>query len=141
MTDSVYQFAVKASNAIGDGLLSSAIIIRAASVPNAPLVPTKASSTTSSISINWLAPSYNGGNALTQYSVYIDDGLGGALTLLTTTANATVLTFTASSLIISRTYKFSVTAWNQVGQSLNSPSASILCATVPSAPAQPITAS
>ena len=106
MTDSVYQFAVKASNAIGDGLLSSAITIRAASVPDAPLVPTKASSTTSSISINWLAPSYNGGNALTKYSVYIDDGLGGALTLLTTTANATILTYTATGLVISRTYKF-----------------------------------
>jgi hypothetical protein len=51
VTDKVYQIAVRAVNAIGDGPLSSAITIRAASIPDTPSAPTKLSSTTSSISI------------------------------------------------------------------------------------------
>ncbi len=51
VTDKVYQIAVRAANAIGDGPLSSSISIRAASIPDAPSSPTKLASTTSSISI------------------------------------------------------------------------------------------
>jgi hypothetical protein len=51
VTDKVYQIAVRAVNAIGDGPLFSAITIRAASIPDTPSAPTKLSSTTSSISI------------------------------------------------------------------------------------------
>jgi len=51
VTDKVYQIAVRAVNAIGDGPLSSAVTIRAASIPDTPSAPTKLSSTTSSISI------------------------------------------------------------------------------------------
>lgn len=93
VTDTVYQLAIKATNVIGDGPLSTAITVRAASIPNTPAAPTKQSSTTSSITIQWVAPTYNGGNALTKYSVYMDDGLGGAVNLLASTADATILSY------------------------------------------------
>jgi hypothetical protein len=41
VTDSVYQFAVKAVNIIGDSSLSDPITIRAAEAPDAPIAPTK----------------------------------------------------------------------------------------------------
>lgn len=84
---------------------------------------------------------FNGGNALTKYSIYMDDGLGGTVVLLANTADATVLTYAATSLIMGRTYVFKISAWNQVGESPLSSPVSILAATVPDAPALPITSS
>lgn len=86
ITDSVYQISVKAVNVIGGSDLSPAITVRAASVPVAPAAPTKnsvvhADATTTAITIDWLAPTYDGGNDVTGYSVYMDDGLGGAFVL------------------------------------------------------------
>lgn len=48
----------------------------------------------------------------------MDDGAGGAFTLLTNTADATVTSHLATGLTIGQTYRFKVTAWNQVGESL-----------------------
>ena len=84
---------MRAYNTIGDGPLSDPVTFRAASVPDAPLAPTKNSSTTSSITIDWNEPGYNGGNAITDYSIYIDDGLGGTLQYLASTGDPTVRTY------------------------------------------------
>ena len=78
----MYQFAVKAVNVVGSSELSEAISIRAAEPPAAPDAPTKLSSTLTSITIQWSAPSYNGGNPISSYKIYIDDGLGGTISYL-----------------------------------------------------------
>jgi hypothetical protein len=65
-------------NVVGSSLLSQASVgIRAASVSNAPFQPTKVSSTTTSVTITWQEPNYNGGNGITNYAVYVNDGVGG----------------------------------------------------------------
>jgi hypothetical protein len=67
---------------IGDGVLSAASAnIRAASVPNAPGTPFMVSANTNAIMIQWTAPTYNGGNAITNYSVYISTSVNGPFTL------------------------------------------------------------
>lgn len=115
VTNTVYQIAVKAVNVIGDSPLSTAVSIRAAQIPDTPNAPTKLASTTSSISIQWTAPAFNGGNALTKYSIYKDDGQGGTVVFLADTADASVLSYTATGLTMGKTYVFKIAAWNQVG--------------------------
>jgi hypothetical protein len=118
VTDTVYQIAIKASNLIGDSSLSSVISIRAAQAPDAPAAPSKVTSTTNSITVQWTSPGFNGGNVITHYSLYIDNGAGGAFSLLVTTADASTTSYLASGLTMGQTYRFKVSAWNQVGQSL-----------------------
>jgi titin len=115
ITDSVYQFAVKAVNVIGSSDLSSEIAIRAAQAPDAPAAPVKQSSTLTSITIQWSAPAYNGGSAVTGYRVYMDDGQGGSLTSQGTTDSDT-LEFTVSDLTNSYLYYFTVSAENLVNE-------------------------
>jgi hypothetical protein len=81
--DSVYQFKVQATNVIGLGDLSAASAgIRAAAVPYAPGIPTKVSASTSSISISWTVPTFDGGSAITNYYVYISPTASTSYTLL-----------------------------------------------------------
>lgn len=137
----MYQFAVKAVNIVGDSVLSASIAIRAAQAPDAPNAPTKKSSTLTSITIQWSPPSFNGGNAISSYKVYIDDGLGGSLTYLATHTTLTSLEYTATGLFNSRLYHFTVSAINLINESEQSESTAILAAIVPEAPAKPITVS
>ena len=140
VTDEVYQFAVKAVNVVGDSDLSSEVVIRAAATPDAPDKPTKNSSALTSITIDWNIPAYDGGSAITDYSVYMDDGLGGGVfTLQGSTGDPAVRTFQVTSLVNSREYNFKVSAHNQVGEGSQSDPEPILAATVPEAPAEPIT--
>jgi hypothetical protein len=52
-----------------------------AGVPGAPGTPTESASTSSSITISWTAPSNNGGSAINNYSVYMNDGNDGVVNL------------------------------------------------------------
>lgn len=114
--------------------------IRAAAKPDAPPKPSKKASELTTITIQWSAPSYNGGNAVTDYSIYMDDGLGGGVfTLQGQTGDPSILEFQVTGLTNSHEYNFKVSAHNQVGEGPQSDSEAILAATVPEAPAEPIT--
>lgn len=138
MTNQVYQFAIKAVNVIGSSLLSDPITIRAAEAPAAPAAPEKKSSTLTTIKIQWTEPAYNGGNAVSSYKVYMDDGQAGSLAYLATITDLTTLEYEATSLTNSYEYNFAVSAINVIDEGSLSESTPILAATIPEAPDKPL---
>jgi hypothetical protein len=112
--------------------------IRAASEPDQPDTPVKVSATTSQITIQWTSPVYNGGNSVTDYLIYISAATNTAYAPLAYTGSPGTLTYIATGLTRGELYYFKVTAWNLIGESEASPETSILAATIPLAPAQPI---
>ena len=88
------------------------------SVPAAPDVPlsptlTSASGADGSVSLQWSAPSSNGGAAITNYNVYRATA-SGAETLLTQVGNVT--SYTDSPVTNGTTYYYEVSAVNSVGE-------------------------
>ena len=72
----VYQYRVSALNRVGEGSVSPySIKIKAANVPGRPQTPTYASSSDSTIVINWNDVSDNGGALINYYKVYADNGV------------------------------------------------------------------
>ena len=62
-----------AVNEIGESAKTSLTLL-AASVPPKMSAPTLQSATSTSIHIEWVAPSFNGGDTITSYAVRRDDG-------------------------------------------------------------------
>ena len=91
LTDgSEYRFKVVAVNAVGDGAVSDAIAIYAATVPNAPAPPTLVSQSDVSITIQWTdnVLADTGGSPVIDYKIYWDnaEGAGNFYELAATTA-------------------------------------------------------
>lgn len=82
-----------------------------------------------------MIPTYDGGNPVNAYNIYIDNGLGGSLSYLATVTDLVTLQYTASNLVNSRSYNFAVSAVNQISEGARSLSTTILAATVPDPPA------
>ena len=90
----------------------------ACSVPAAPTVPlapslTSASGADGSVSLQWSAPSSDGGAGITNYNVYRATASGGE-TLLTQVGNQT--SYTDNTVTNGTTYFYEVSAVNSVGQ-------------------------
>jgi len=83
--------------------------------PDVPLSPTLASASGAdgSVSLQWSAPSSNGGAAVTNYNVYRGTA-SGAETLLTQIGNVT--SYTDSTVTNGTTYYYEVSAVNSVGE-------------------------
>jgi len=85
-----YVFKVRAANAMGYGEFSDSVqfTVRAPSAPGPPAVPTRGEATNcgtvdsndAEVHIKWKAPVDNGGSPVTDYQLYLDDGLGGSYT-------------------------------------------------------------
>ena len=65
-----YKFKVLSRNSVGLSAESDVIMIQAIQVPDKPLQPTSIRSGTNMV-ITWPAPAFNGGTALTAYTVEI----------------------------------------------------------------------
>ena len=77
------------------------------------------STTTSSITVTWQEPNYNGGNSISNYAVYVNNGAGGSvLTKFGLTGSPSVRTLIVTGLTRGALYQFSVTAFNTIGESL-----------------------
>lgn len=75
---------------------------------------------------------------LTKYQVYMDDTLGGGFVSIGFTADATITTWTKSSLTTGGSYYFKVSAFNEISEgTLSASSSKIIAAVVPDQPAQP----
>jgi hypothetical protein len=83
--------------------------------PDPPGTPTASAGTATSASIAWAAPAYNGGSAVTGYTVTASPGGQTCTTSGATSCTVTGLTSGTS-------YTFTVTAANSVGTSSSSPS-------------------
>ena len=125
-----YTFKVAAVNEAGAGVYS----VTSASVtprPTAPGPPTAVAAVGGAYqaSVSWVAPSSNGGSAITGYVVTATPG-GAAVTVGSTATSATV-----TGLVGGQSYTFSVVATNANGQGpASAPSNPITLASGPAAP-------
>jgi hypothetical protein len=104
-----YTFTVSATNAVGTGSASTAsAAVIPYTVPDAP-TSVSSSSTNASATITWAAPAFNGGRAVTSYTITSDQG--------TTPVTTTALTYMFTGLTNSTAYVFSVVATNIRGDS------------------------
>lgn len=63
----IYKFRVTARNVVGDSHTSSSFSAMAASLPSAPGTPYRVTSSETTISIAWTAPSDDGGTPIFDY--------------------------------------------------------------------------
>ena len=143
LTDrTTYSFVVKAINTIGEGAPSneaSAAPGSGVTVPGGPLYVTASPGCTSA-TVNWSAPTFDGGSRVTGYEVYLGTSPGGEGA---TPVNASPLPPTATSLPIlglvdGTTYYVVVRAVNTLGAGEASAEASVTPAAEATAPAAPV---
>lgn len=79
------------------------------------------------MTIKWDQPSYNGGFAITQVNVYINNDPPKVL-------NQSINTYAITDLTVGETLKVQISAVNEVGEGPKSVASSLLFANVPSAP-------
>src|ERR1700691_5102559 len=107
--------------------------------PLAPAAPSVTVNGATSVTLNWLAPSSNGGEPITGYQ--IDDTL--TQTSVSTTDvcpssdTSTALTCTIGGLIPGDSYTFTVAGINEVGIGVSSPTSAVVSLVPPTAPAAP----
>jgi titin len=128
------QFRITALNNAGSGLPVSTSSVTPRSIPGAP---TSLSATlgNGSATITWIAPSTDGGSAITGYIV--ERSNDGGLTWAGAGSTATT-SFVVSGLANGTTYAFRVRAVNVAGQGVASSATSMTPSTVPGAPLNPV---
>jgi len=128
-----YSVQIRAVNSAGAGNASLTTTATPVTVPTAPL-SVVATPGNASISLNWTAPSSNGGTAITDYEVeYSTNGGSTWFSFINGTSTATSASIT--SLTNGTSYTFRVSAVNSVGMGVASVwSTSVAPRTVPSAP-------
>jgi predicted phage tail protein len=119
-----YWYKVSAVNAVGEGEKTALRLAIPFTVPNAP-TGLVAAVGNAQASLNWTAPTFNGGRTIDYYLIYQD---GIALP-----GHPTGITMVITGLS-NESYSFTVTAHNSAGNSTQSASASIRPYTVPDAP-------
>jgi hypothetical protein len=128
-----YTFTVTATNQIGTGpaSLPSNVVIPPV-VPNPPTSVTAVGGNAQAV-VTWVAPAFNGGLAITGYTVTAS---GGGFQTCTTTGT---LTCPVTGLTNGTPYSFTVTATNPAGTSLPSaPSNTVIPMTLAGAPTAPV---
>jgi hypothetical protein len=137
----VYTYRVKAANLMGYGAYSDEYSFVPRMVPGEPKLPprnVKASTTRTTVHIEYDPVLENGGAEITAYTVYIDDGLDSDV--FTPYASALSLTFNSNALpdgtalTTGRIYRLKYSASNVAGEGPLSPEVSILLAEKPGSP-------
>ncbi len=106
-----FTFTVSASNGVGSPALTPpiTIVVSAPTVPGAPTGVTAVATRKASATVSWVAPSSNGGCAITSYTAMSSPG-GNTATVSGSTTTAKV-----TGLRVGTTYTFTVTATNCAG--------------------------
>ena len=120
-----YTFRVQASNPNGAGTQSAASNAVTVQAPTAPTAPTgiTVDPATGSVKVGWIAPTDNGGSALTGYRVTPYIG-GSAQTPVTVGAGVT--STVVDNLTNGTTYRFTVTAVNAIGSTESAQSGTVM---------------
>ena len=133
-----YQFKVSATNSAGASSQSAASAsILTAETPDTPLNLDLEERSDSAIKISWTAPVEKGGVALTGYKVYMATGSAefAELTSAAAKTDPDVTSHTESGLTAAQEYRFRVTAYNPVGESVATESIYVIAADLPESPA------
>ena len=132
-----YTFKVKATNLLGSSVDSAASTsITPATVPNAPAAPTTVRGN-GQVTVNWVAPTVNGGSPITGYTVTTFAGGTVVVGKTCSTASPTAVTCNVTGLSNGTAYTFKVKATNVVGSTESAASAAVTPAAAPKAPAAP----
>ena len=109
-----YIFQVAATNSAGTGSYSSSSTSVTPAPPSAPGAPTLGATTATEtgITVNWTAPTNNGGSPITGYTVTVTDTAGNVIGTCTSTGTSC----TVSPLTPGTIYTVSLTATNALGQ-------------------------
>lgn len=132
-----YTFTVTATNNIGRSVASAP---SAPAIPKGPpAAPTAVSAVrgNASATVSWSAPTFDGGSAVTGYTVIATDtaNRGARSTVCAGSAASTTTSCTATGLTNGHAYTFTVAAINLIGTGpASAASAAVTPATVPSAP-------
>eukprot|EP00744_Colponema_vietnamica_P003777 GILI01005732.1.p1 GENE.GILI01005732.1~~GILI01005732.1.p1 ORF type:complete len:2203 (+),score=253.12 GILI01005732.1:565-6609(+) len=130
-----YRAKVSALNDMGESDLSPEARIFIADVPSRMTTFSllTSESTSSQFAVTWAAPSDNGGSALTGYTLYMDNGMGGDLTVAFDGSGYPSTTkYVSSGMGVGRTYKYFIRAQNMVGPGPLSPEYNLAITSVPS---------
>jgi hypothetical protein len=90
------------------------------------------------IGLQWLAPGFDGGSAVLDFSIWYDEATQGAQ-WTEAVAGLSELQYTINGLVQGELYQFKVQARNEYGFSVYSEVESILAAQIPAQPAVPVT--
>lgn len=110
-----YRYAVSALSAAGEGPMTAVVTAARGTAPSAPRSLT-ATATKSGIALSWVAPSSDGGSAVTGYRVYRGTKAGAETLYVSYGSNAVGMTDT--SVVKRTTYFYRVTAVNVLGESV-----------------------
>jgi hypothetical protein len=114
---------------VGYSAYSSTIDVLAAQIPDVPTSLANVASNTfaNQISLEWVAPVFEGGSPVLDYTIWYDNASNGA-TFTELVSGFTTLDHTATGLTQGSTYKFRVNARNAYGYSADSNTVTILAA-------------
>jgi hypothetical protein len=112
-----YSITVRATNAVGTGPASNALMATPRTVPTAPRSLT-AKATGTGVTLKWSAPSSNGGAAISGYRVYRGSSSTSGVVLATVSGGT--LTFVDTGAPRKATSYYWVTALNSAGESARS---------------------
>lgn len=136
--NTTYYFEIAALNALGQGAASPTAVVKtliskvvlclrlshlvvfagvASQIASSPL---SSGATRTSIDLQWSAPSYDGGSAVTQYQLQVQGSNGSSFTINTA---STATSYTLTGLQPNTTYHIQVAAVNELGVSPASPAA------------------
>eukprot|EP00913_Durusdinium_trenchii_P020210 g18989.t1 len=107
-----------------------------ANKPDAPTVTDAFVGTPNSVTINFMEGTLNSAELLA-FKVYMNDGLGGALSYRGKVTDTSYRYYTATGLVTDRTYLVEVTVVSSVGESDRSSVMSVRACGAPSKPAAP----
>ncbi|MGD1061442.1 MAG: fibronectin type III domain-containing protein, partial [Methanomassiliicoccales archaeon] len=128
-----YYYTIRAENSLGLGLCSNEASATPSQTATAPSAPQGLSATPdeAQVTLAWSPPSNNGSSAITGYKIYRGDA-SGTETMLALLGN--VHSYGDTSLANGKTYYYTVSAINAIGESPMSTEVNATPATVPSAP-------
>jgi predicted phage tail protein len=130
-TGITYEFRVVAINDVGESIPSTSTPMVIATVPGEPSSPSKIDQTLTTLKIQWIAPTIDGGSPVTDYQIKIDREDGNGFVVSGNTGSASILQFTQTGLTPGQDYHFTVAAINIVGQGVDSIATKIVAGTVP----------
>ncbi|MEC7000881.1 MAG: fibronectin type III domain-containing protein, partial [Actinomycetota bacterium] len=111
----LYSFVVRGVSAAGEGALSEAFT--QSTSPGAPSGLASVSQTTSSITLEWTAPAEHGGDSVSEFVLYMDNGSGESAAVSTEAyRGALSSSVEVSGLVGGRSYKFAVSAVSASGE-------------------------